>query len=191
MIRATASAALLGVLAAAAAYVAIGPPSQEQAPRAPGDVVADRATETESWPICSAMDAMTVGADGARLDPDFAAGKKLLAVGDWTGAIAVLIPSALRDARNADLQYHLGYAYRRSRQFDAAFRHYERALTLNPRHRGAHGHIGEAFLAVGRPARAQEHLAALERICLIPCEEHDGLKAAIAAYTARRLAEGL
>src|SRR3977135_2795213 len=107
MIRATASAALLGVLAAAAAEGASGPPSQEQAPRAPGDVVADRATETESWPICSAMDTMTVGADGARLDPDFAAGKKLLAVGDWTGAIAVLIPSALRDARNADLQYHL------------------------------------------------------------------------------------
>ncbi len=183
MIRTTASAALLGALVAAvAAYSPIGPAA---------DAVADRATETESWPICSAMDAMALGADWAQLDPDFAAGKKLLAAGDWTGAIAALTPAALRDSRNADLQAHLGYAYRRLRRFDAAFRHYEQALTLNPRHRGAHGHIGEVYLATGQPARAQEHLAALARICLVPCEEHDGLKAAIAAYTARRLAESL
>jgi tetratricopeptide (TPR) repeat protein len=191
MIRAASSAALFGVLVAAAAYVAIGPASQEQVRRAPGEAVADRAIETESWPICSAMDAMTVSADWAQLDPDFAAGKKVLAAGDWGGAIAALTPAALRDSRNADLQYHLGYAYRRLRQFDAAFRHFQQALTLNPRHRGAHGHIGEAYLATGQPARAQEHLAALERICLIPCEEHDGLNAAIAAYAARRLVEGL
>jgi len=190
MVRATASAALLGVLVAAAAYVAIGPASQQQVRRAPADAVAGRATETESWPICGAMDAMAAGADWAQLDPDFVAGKKALAAGDWAGAIAALTPAALRDSRNADLQYHLGYAYRRARQFEAAFRHYEQALTLNPRHRGAHAHMGEAFLAIGQPARAEEHLAALERICLIPCEEHDGLKAAIAAYKARRLAGG-
>jgi tetratricopeptide (TPR) repeat protein len=183
MVRPTAAAALLGILVAAiVAYSPIGPAA---------DAVADRATGTESWPICSAMDAMALGADWAQLDPDFAAGKKLIAAGDWTGAITALTPAALRDSRNADLQAHLGYAYRRLRRFDAAFRHYEQALTLNPRHRGAHGHIGEAFLAAGQPERAQEHLAALARICLVPCEEHDGLKAAIAAYTTRRLAENL
>jgi tetratricopeptide (TPR) repeat protein len=185
MIRATSSAALIGVLVAAAAYVAIGPASQPQARRAPGEAVADRAPEIDSWPICSAMDAMTVGADWAQLDPDFAAGKKLIAAGDWAGAIAALTPAALRDSRNADLQVHLGYAYRRSRQFDAAFRHFHQALALNPRHRGAHAHIGEAFLAIGQPSRAEEHLAALARICLIPCEEYDGLKAAIAAHKER------
>ncbi|HEX4555758.1 MAG TPA: tetratricopeptide repeat protein [Xanthobacteraceae bacterium] len=190
MIHATASAALLGVMVAAATYAAIGPASQEQARRTPADVVAGRATETEGWPICGAMESMTAGVDWARLDPDFAAGKKLLAAGDWTGAIAALTPAALRDARNADLQLHLGYAYRRSHQLDAAFRHYRQALTLNPRHRGAHAHMGEAFLAIGQPERAQEHLAALERICLIACEEYDGLKAAMAADRARRLAEG-
>jgi hypothetical protein len=67
-------------------------------------------------------------------------------------------------------------------QFNPAFRHYQQALTLNPRHRGAHGHLGEASLAVGELAGAEEHLALLERICLIPCEEYDGLKAAIAGY---------
>jgi hypothetical protein len=39
---------------------------------------------------------------------------------------------------------------------------------------------------LGEPARAQQQLAALENLCLIPCEEYEDLKRAIAAY--RRLA---
>jgi hypothetical protein len=31
-------------------------------------------------------------------------------------------------------------------------------------------------------AKAKEHLAALEQICLIPCDEYDDLKRAIAEY---------
>jgi hypothetical protein len=53
----------------------------------------------------------------------------------------------------------------------AAFAHYKRALELNPRHRGAHEYVGEAYLLVGALAKAEEHLAALQRICLLPCEE--------------------
>jgi hypothetical protein len=63
-----------------------------------------------------------------------------------------------------------------------AMRHYQRALTLNPRHRSAHEHLGEAYLVQGALIKAEEHLAALERICLIPCEEYDDLKRAIAEY---------
>ena len=36
------------------------------------------------------------------------------------------------------------------------------------------------------PAKAEEHLAVLEKICLIPCEEYDDLKKAIAAYRGRQ-----
>jgi tetratricopeptide (TPR) repeat protein len=68
------------------------------------------------------------------------------------------------------------------RQLDAAFQYYRQALALNPRHRGAHRHLGEAYLAIGNLAGAEQHLAALERICLIPCEEYDALKAALALY---------
>ena len=31
-------------------------------------------------------------------------------------------------------------------------------------------------------AKAEAHLSALEKICLIPCEEYDDLKKAIAEY---------
>ena len=102
--------------------------------------------------------------------------------GDWNGSIKALTSAGLRDDRNADIQNYLGYAYRRLRQLDAAVRHYQRALRLNPRHRSAHEHLGEAYLVQGDLAKAEERLAALERICLIPCEEYDDLKRAIAGY---------
>jgi tetratricopeptide (TPR) repeat protein len=86
------------------------------------------------------------------------------------------------DDRNADIQNYLGYAYRRLRQFDLAMQHYQRALILNPRHRSAHEHLGEAHLARGDLAKAKEQLAALEQICLMPCDEYDDLKRAITEY---------
>ena len=120
-----------------------------------------------------------------RLDPDYAAGKAAIAAKDWTGAIRSLSSAALRDTRHADIQNYLGYAYRQSGQLQPAFTHYQKALQLNPRHRGAHEYIGEAYLMTNNPAKAEEHLAALQRICLIPCEEYGDLKKAIADYRAR------
>ena len=58
-----------------------------------------------------------------------------------------------------------------------------RALMLNPRHCSAHEHLGEAYLVLGESAKAEQLLAALEKLCLIPCEEYDDLKRVIAAYT--------
>ena len=99
----------------------------------------------------------------------------------WSGYPS-LSSAALRDSRNADIQNYLGYAYRHTGQFDLAFKHYARALQLNPRHRGAHEYVGEAYLMVNNLAKAEEHLAALGRICLIPCEEFDELKEKIEAH---------
>ena len=117
-----------------------------------------------------------------RLDPDYAAGKAAIAARDWNGAIRSLSSAALRDTRNADIQNYLGYAYRQSGQLQPAFTHYQKALQLNPRHRGAHEYIGEAYLMANNPAKAEEHLAALQRICLIPCEEYGDLKKAIEQF---------
>ena len=55
----------------------------------------------------------------------------------------------------------------------------------NPRHRGAHEYIGEAYLMANNLNKAEEHLAARQRICLIPCEEYEDLKKAVADYRAR------
>ena len=122
----------------------------------------------------------------AQLDPDYAVGKAAIAAKNWAAAIRSLSSAALRDTRNADIQNYLGYAYRHTGQFELAFRHYQGALQLNPRHRGAHEYIGEAYLIVNNPTRAAEHLAVLEKICLLPCEEYEDLKAKLEAYRAKR-----
>lgn len=70
---------------------------------------------------------------------------------DWDVAIRLLSSAGLRDTRNADIQNYLGYAY-------------QRALQLNPRHRGAHEYIGEAYLIANDLANAEKHLTALEKM---------------------------
>ena len=133
------------------------------------------------WPVAAIADPVTEDPSSA-VDPDFAAGRAAIDARDWPAAIRALSSAALRDTRNADIQNYLGYAYRHTGQMDRAFEHYQRALQLNPRHRGAHEYLGEAYLLVNDLPKAEVHLAALEKICLIPCEEYDDLKKAIAEY---------
>ena len=133
----------------------------------------------DDWPMCSTM-ASLGSVEG--LDPDFAAGKQALAAGNWEAAITALKFAALRDPHNADIQNYIGYAHHRLRQAGPAMQYYHQALTFNRRHRAAHEHLGELYLALGEPAKAREHLAALEDICLIPCQEFDDLQRAIATY---------
>jgi Flp pilus assembly protein TadD len=122
----------------------------------------------------------TPGAAGA--SSDYALGKKAVEAKDWANAIRVLSQAEVQDDRNPDLENLLGYAYRNVGRLDDAFRHYEAALRLNPRHRGAHEYIGEAYLMVNNPAKAEEHLAALKEICVVACEEYEDLEKAIAEY---------
>jgi len=143
---------------------------------------AEASINTEDWPICTTMSPVETDADWAQLEPDFKAGKKALNAGEWNGAIAAFERAALRDPSNADIQNYIGYAHRRLRQLGPAMGHYQQALALNPRHRSAREHLGEAYLVLGEPAKAEKLLAELEDICLIPCEEYEDLKRAIAAY---------
>jgi tetratricopeptide (TPR) repeat protein len=183
MIRAIAWAAGAGALVAAAAvWIARAPPPQVPIAAALGGAARTAEATPEEWPICTAMTAMGSEADWAQLDPDFAAGKRALVAQDWSGAIAALELAAVRDPRNADIQNYIGYAFRRLRQFGPAMARYQQALVINRRHRGAHEHLGELYLALGEPAMAERQLATLEEICLIPCTETDDLKRALAAY---------
>jgi tetratricopeptide (TPR) repeat protein len=185
MVRSIALAAVLGVLVATGAGYAVSQPAWRS-------VIAmwfgatERAAETtlarEDWPICTTIGSMGSEADWAQLDPDFADGKRALAAGDWNAAITALKLAAVRDPGNADIENYIGYGYRRLRQLGPAMQHYQQALTFNRRHRSAHEHLGELYLVLGEPAKAEEQLAALENICLIPCEEFGDLQRAIIAY---------
>jgi Flp pilus assembly protein TadD len=120
--------------------------------------------------------------DLATRDEDYAAGKKAADRKDWAEAVRLFQLAAVRNPDHADLQNILGFSYRNLKQFDLAFKHYRRAIELDPRHRGAHEYIGETYLMTGDVAGAERHLAALRQICLLPCEELKDLERAVAEY---------
>ncbi len=115
-------------------------------------------------------------------DPDFDRAKKEIKARNWVAAIALLKKAEARDPANAEIENQLGFAERNRGDLDAAFKYYERALALDPKHRGAHEYVGEAYLMTGNLAKAEEHLAVLKKLCFFPCEEYTDLKAAIARY---------
>lgn len=131
-------------------------------------------------PALFAMGSETPSAPQA--DSDYAAGKRAIEAKDWARAIESLSEAAQRDAGNADIQNFLGYAYRNSGKMDLALKHYEKALALDPKHRGAHEYLGELYLMQKDLAKAEEQRAALDSLCFFPCEELTELREKIAAY---------
>ena len=121
----------------------------------------------------------------AASDADYAGGKAAMDKKNWPEAVKRFQQAALRNPDSADLHNYLGYSYRNLKQMDLAFKYYKRSIELNPRHRGAHEYIGEAYLMVGDIVSAERHLAALRGICLLPCEELADLEKAVKEYRAR------
>jgi len=119
-----------------------------------------------------------------RVDPDYDMGKQALENRNWKMAIASFGKVASRDPRDADAQNYLGFAWRKAGNLDMAFKHYNQALRIDPDHKGAHEYIGEAYLMVNNVAKAEEHLARLDKLCLFSCEEYRDLKKAIETYKA-------
>ena len=106
---------------------------------------------------------------------------------DWPRAQAILRDAVARSPGNAD--YHNLYAYSIRKGADPdmnlVFKHYNEALRLDPKHRGAHEYIGEAYLMVGNVPKAKEHLSALDKLCFFPCQEFTDLKRAVSDFEAK------
>ena len=130
----------------------------------------------------AAADPYEADPDLATRDEDYAAGRKMVDVGNWAEAVRLFKRTELRNPDHADVQNVLGFAYRNLKQYELALRHYRRAIEIDPRHRGAHEYIGETYLLTGDLAAAERHLAALKEICLLPCDELEDLEGAIAKF---------
>ncbi|HET9978005.1 MAG TPA: tetratricopeptide repeat protein [Burkholderiaceae bacterium] len=125
------------------------------------------------------------GPDAAlQTDADYAAGMAALKAGDFGAALQRFERALRRFPEAADLHNELGFTNRKLRRMERAFEHYKRALAIDPRHRGAHEYIGEAYLTVGDLAGAERHVAELRSICLLPCDELKELEQAVAAFRA-------
>jgi tetratricopeptide (TPR) repeat protein len=106
---------------------------------------------------------------------------------DWAGAAAAMREALAANQGNAD--YHNLYAYslRKSgaKEMDLVFKHYNEALRIDPKHKGAHEYLGEAYLMVGNVSKAKEHLGALDKLCFFGCSEYNDLKKSISSFEAK------
>ena len=115
-------------------------------------------------------------------DPDYTAGVKAIKAEDFPTAIRLLERVVARDGVNADAHNWLAYAIRRSGDPARAIPVYQKALALDPKHRGAHEYIGEAYLTLDNLPKAREHLARLNSLCFFPCSQYRDLKQAVETY---------
>jgi Flp pilus assembly protein TadD len=124
----------------------------------------------------------------APADRDLGEARTRIAAKDWPGARDVMQKAVTRDPGNADYHNLLAYSIRHTANpnMDVVFKHYGEALRIDPKHKGAHEYIGEAYLLVGNVPKAKEHLAALDKLCVFSCEEYRDLKKAIQEYEARK-----
>jgi len=93
------------------------------------------------------------------------------------------LDQALRDdPDNADMLNLMAYSQRKLKHFDIAMDYYQQALSIEPQHRGANEYLGELYLQLGQPDKAEERLEILDKECFFGCDEFDELEAAIAEY---------
>lgn len=145
-------------------------------------------------PLATAAGGGDSGSDSsfsaAPVDPQYARAVTAIEAKDWATAVGLLTELVARDDKNANAFNYLGYAERNRGNLNSAFRHYGRAVALDPGHRGVREYLGEAYLMAGNLPKAEEQLAALDKLCFFSCEEYRELKEKIAAYKLRQQAAG-
>ncbi len=82
-------------------------------------------------------------------------GKEQVANQDYQAAIRYLLKAVETDPENADVYNLLGHSHRNLEMNDKAFVCYEKALSLDPRHKGANEYIGELYLKLKQPEKTK------------------------------------
>jgi Flp pilus assembly protein TadD len=118
------------------------------------------------------------------VDPSFAQAKAMIEAKNYAAAMPLLQQVVAKNPKDADAYTLMGYATRKSGDANGSLQYYNQALGLDPKHIGAHEYIGEAYLMLGRPAEAEQHLARLDSLCVFGCTEYRMLKTAVANYKA-------
>jgi lipoprotein NlpI len=60
--------------------------------------------------------------------------------------------------------------------------YYQRALAIDPNHKGVHEYLGELYLQMHDMASAQKEQTTLASLCPSGCDERETLDKAVAAY---------
>ena len=122
------------------------------------------------------------GSSGNVRSSDYKKAVKAIKKEDFTAAVGLLEKVVQTDPDDADAWNQMGYSLRNLQQFDDALAAYEKALAIDPKHKGALEYLGELYLMTDEPELAQAQLEKLDDACFLSCKELRKLKKRIAAY---------
>ena len=140
--------------------------------------------------LCVSLN-LTYAASGAGLDNTgsslYKSGKKLIirakklekkekiekAKALYLKALVKLEKAYAEDKKNADILNYLGFALRKTEDFEKAEIYYLKGLELDAGHLGINEYLGELYVQTGRIELAKERLQILSGC---KCEEYDELK---------------
>jgi tetratricopeptide (TPR) repeat protein len=117
-------------------------------------------------------------------ETDFQKSEYLVKGEQYDEAIPLLQNVVADNPRDADAWNYLGFCSRKLGKKEDALGYYQKALAIDPKHKGAHEYLGELYLQMNDLAKAQEQLATLKGLCPGGCEELEDLEADIADYKA-------
>lgn len=100
--------------------------------------------------------------------------------GEYRTAITTL--NGLERPDDANVLNLLGFSHRKLGLIDVGMRYYLAALERNPKHKGVHEYLGEAYLQKDDLAKAEVMLKKLGKICGTGCAEYKELSSAIDEY---------
>ena len=101
---------------------------------------------------------------------------------DYTGALTFLEAEIAKNPDNADAWNLTGYASRKMGDYDASEVAYDKALAIDPKHKGALEYKGELYLTLGNLEGAEDMFTRLTKVCFLSCKEKKQLAAAIRTY---------
>ncbi len=119
-------------------------------------------------------------------NPELKAAKAAINREEYYKAIDELNNILAKKPNHADAWNLLGFSARKSGDFKTAETAYSKALSINPKHTQAMEYMGEMYLSLNQPSKAEELLSRLEKLCTYNCKDRDLLKSAIKKYKATR-----
>jgi predicted Zn-dependent protease len=115
---------------------------------------------------------------------DLNSARALVEAQKYDAALPMLQQIDQRTPNNPDVLNLIGFSLRKTGKTVEALDYYNRALALNPQHRGANEYLGELYLELKQPEKAKQRLEALRLACG-DCEEFEDLQRQVNQYAAQ------
>ena len=117
--------------------------------------------------VNTAFSAGTDSGDKTNYGKDYKSAIKLIKKSKYDDAIDELLKLVdvdSSDFTSADVFNEIGFAYRKSEDFENASKYYKEALKLNPNHLGALEYQGEMYVDLGQKDNALKNLEKLREL---------------------------